>query len=285
MKIVILPLCGLLLFGLGCGQAIIEAEPAAEAISGRPEAGTVDVGFRRADRDTGVAPTPDTGVTTPDDTGVMRTTDTGITPPSDTGTMPPLDAGFTDAAMADAQTTDSGASGGGPRPTGTLALTSMPCQGNRGDVCYSMTISCAGIANLSGSLAITTPNGTPRGTVVLHKGGGGTSFLDMGFVNALESVGYRVVQLRYSSDWEQESNLGMVAAGCRPATVFREVARMFTGGPTCLVGFSGGSGAIGFAMAHYGLENEVNLRVVGRGPALWAHRLRLCTEPVFGSSA
>ena len=170
------------------------------------------------------------------------------------------------AGQPDASTTaaDAGVAST-PRPTGTLTLTPSTCRG-RVDVCYDVNITCSDIASLSGSLAITEPSSAPTGTVILHKGGGGTSFLDMGFVDALASAGYRVVQIRYASDWEQEANRGMVAAGCRPATVFRVVAQMFSGAPTCLVGFSGGSGAIGFAMAHYGLENDVAYALLAAGP-------------------
>ena len=186
-----------------------------------------------------------------------------------------IDDASVDAAIADAGTlahdagapaTDAGISPPGPRPTGHLSLTETPCMGGRADICYDMAIECPGIEDLGGSVAVYEAATSAVGTVILHKGGGGTSFLDLGFVEALESAGYRVVQLRYDTDWEQDSHLGMVAAGCRPATVFREVARRHSTTPTCLVGFSGGSGAIGFAMAHYGLENDVRYALLAAGP-------------------
>ena len=190
--------------------------------------------------------------------------------PSDNDAGAVLDASVNDGGSPG--TVDAGANDagppivGGPRPTGTVSMSPTPCVGARPDQCYDVEIVCADVARLGGSIAITEPNGAAVGTVVLHKGGGGTSFLDMGFVAALESAGYRVVQLRYDSDWEHAPAIGLVAAGCRPASVFRTIAQMFENSPICLVGFSGGAGAISFAMAHYGLEDDVTYALLAAGP-------------------
>lgn len=155
--------------------------------------------------------------------------------------------------------------GDGARPLGTVAVVgSTPCPPGAvpGASCQTISVSCPGIGDLSAFVATTTPAGASVGTVVLHGGGGGLSLDFQGgngsrFGGDLVRAGYRVVQIAWTSPWEQTQADGILLAACRPATAFRWVFTDLHRGDRqhgfCALGSSAGSGALSYALAHYGL--------------------------------
>jgi hypothetical protein len=170
-----------------------------------------------------------------------------------------------DAADPDAATPD-----GPPAtvlPTGTVTgitdLGVCPQNAPAGARCKRVTVEgCAGIEAepITAIVAIRNsgPVGTtPKGTVVHFAGGGGQGFQGGG--QGYELQGYRGVYVSWATDWEQTQSLGIKAAACRPATILKWIfdePTLHAGSRAqafCGEGFSGGSGQLGYALAHYGL--------------------------------
>jgi hypothetical protein len=135
-----------------------------------------------------------------------------------------------------------------------------------GATCERVTVSgCPGIENeaLDATVGILAETGTLRGTIVHFSGGGGTSFQTTGAM-AYRNAGFRQVFVAWASDWEQTAAHGIKAAGCRPATLLKwafaeptlHAASRALG--FCAEGFSGGSGQLGYALAHYGLGDYLD---------------------------
>jgi hypothetical protein len=92
------------------------------------------------------------------------------------------------------------------------------------------------------------PTGTAKGTIILVSGAGGTAFLNSGFGSAYIGDGFRVVQLAWTTYWEDTGGVGLKSASCRGATVFKYVFDNVHGGDRttgfCAQGTSGGGAAI-----------------------------------------
>jgi len=152
-----------------------------------------------------------------------------------------------------------------------------------GMTCYSGTVTnCPNAEDLGFVLGYQTPGTTPNGTIVLLPGAGG-QVAGPGHENAYaadyRSAGYAIVELAWDSDWEDATN-GMTgsgvpahniqAAACRPATIlnyiFTQNSPFYTSGGRCAQGFSGGSGAIGYALASYGADAYLDKVELQSGP-------------------
>jgi hypothetical protein len=131
--------------------------------------------------------------------------------------------------------------------------------------CKQITVGgCPGIESesLTATLGIAPAIGTTRGTIVHFSGGGGTTF-QLGGAMQYTTAGFRQVFVAWASDWEQ-TTAGIRAAGCRPSTVLRWIfdePTLHAGSRAfgfCGEGFSGGSGQLGYALAHYGLGDYLD---------------------------
>ena len=142
----------------------------------------------------------------------------------------------------------------------------------QGAVCASVNVSCPGISDLQATVSLAQPTGTAKGTIILVNGHGGTAFFNSGFANKYLSDGFRVVQYGWQSDWEDAGGIGLVAASCRGATLFKFVFdRIQKGDRTtgfCAQGLSGGGAAIAYALAQYGLSAYFDYVVIGSGPGV-----------------
>jgi hypothetical protein len=160
--------------------------------------------------------------------------------------------------------------------------------------CYSTTVSCPGTYDIPlvfGFLA-GTPNPSIRGTIVLLPGSSGGSASADGediFIsgasyynnNNYPAAGYNVVEMAWGHAiplgflgmaWEDTTNdcgnncpppvpaSSIQAAACRPATFLNYIAgnsNYHTSGTgMCAQGFSGGSGAVGYALAWYAASDK-----------------------------
>jgi hypothetical protein len=139
-------------------------------------------------------------------------------------------------------------------------LASCPQGAPPGATCKQVTVTgCPGIAgeSIDAVVALRPQVGTLRGTVVHFSGGGGRGF-QTGGTPQYEAAGLRNVYVAWLSDWEQTQSAGIRTAGCRPATILQWIfadPSMHGGSRStafCGEGFSGGSGQLGYALAHYG---------------------------------
>jgi len=129
-----------------------------------------------------------------------------------------------------------------------------------GATCKQITITgCPGIATeaIDATVAILSPTGTAKGTIVHFSGSGGEGYEGTGMMQ-YQAAGFQQVFVAWATDWEQTTSSGILAAGCRPATALQWAWSEPTlhGGSTttafCGQGFSGGSGQLGYALARYG---------------------------------
>jgi hypothetical protein len=81
--------------------------------------------------------------------------------------------------------------------------------------------------------------------------------------------GRRVVQLAWTTDWEDANGVGLLRASCRSATFFRHAFYTAPGADHttgfCAQGRSGGGAAIAYALAQYKLSDYFDCVVIGAG--------------------
>jgi hypothetical protein len=153
-----------------------------------------------------------------------------------------------------------------------LGPASCPAGMTQGAACTSISVSCPKVPDLTAILSEAFPTVTAKGTIILMNGGGGTAFFNSGFPNTYLADGFRVVQLAWTSDWEDAGGVGLKSASCRNATVFRylfytvQAADRKSG--FCAQGTSGGGAAIGYSLAQYQLSDFFDYVVIGAGPGV-----------------
>ncbi len=147
-------------------------------------------------------------------------------------------------------------------------LPGCPADAPAGSSCKQLSVTnCPGIEaeSITATIAILAPavGGTVKGTITHLKGGGGEGF-QTGGTPQYRDAGFRQVFVSWETDWEQTATHGIKAAGCRPATVLRWIFDEPTlhnasrAAAFCGEGFSGGSGQLGYALAHYGLADYLD---------------------------
>src|SRR3954468_627362 len=142
----------------------------------------------------------------------------------------------------------------------------------QGASCRSVNVSCPGISDLTVTLSEAFPKVTAKGTIILVSGHGGTAFFNSGFANRYLIDGFRVVQLAWTTDWEDTGGIGLTSASCRGATVFKYVFDNVQGGDRstgfCAQGTSGGGAAIAYSLSRYRLSDYVDYVVIAAGPGV-----------------
>lgn len=141
----------------------------------------------------------------------------------------------------------------------------VPCPSGApaGSTCQQVSVSnCPLVAtSIDAVIATLAPTATLTGTVVHFKGGGGEGFQESGTA-AYAAGGLRQVFVSWLTDWEQTPDQGIKAAGCRPSTILAWVFQQIHGASRSLAfcgeGFSGGSGQLGYALAHYGMSDVLD---------------------------
>jgi hypothetical protein len=151
--------------------------------------------------------------------------------------------------------------------------------GTPGFSCASLTVSCPGLDDATVQVAL-APAGdatVSKGAIVTHGGGGGVGFLGNEVVRGIYARGWDLAQIAWDAPWECPLHDGRVCApdptpvaerrgikdaACRGATVMKwirdEAERrdgspfVAAGAPMCGEGSSGGSGALWYALVHYG---------------------------------
>ncbi|MEJ7728393.1 MAG: hypothetical protein WKG00_04180 [Polyangiaceae bacterium] len=173
-------------------------------------------------------------------------------------------------------------SGGGAAPT-ALPLGTISDQGATecvikgpgtllpGAACRKLMVDCPDIEPLGAVVAVVAPD-NPKGTIVLHDGGGGETFFGRNdLVQRYLDAGFRIVEMEWDSAWEASaSHPSIKSAACRPATVMQWVFDEIQGGSRtegfCGQGQSGGSGVMSYALAAYGLGDILDYVMITSGP-------------------
>lgn len=197
-----------------------------------------------------------------------------------------LSLGF--APMASAAQGSGSAAPGVTLPLGTFEIVpGTPSCPAGYSLCQRFRVTgCTGVAAPgTGVLADAAPTATDRGTVVLFSGSGGTTWWDPGtgltpsFRTALQSKGFRVIQVRWTQPWLASSpgeDAGTGHLACRPSTVVRWVhdnryAPVVPPTQTgvcgfCVSGNSGGASQAAYGLAFYGLDDIVDALLPTSGP-------------------
>jgi hypothetical protein len=203
--------------------------------------------------------------------------------------------GLTDARQSDAShdaPLDGAArEGGGPLPLGTVTQMGTGCSDGGvpdfdagGLSCYNLSVICPNAAALEVSVRVTEPTGTVIGTIVLHSGLGGTSFFNAGgdddLLYGYLAAGYRLVDVKWAGTpplggWWNVMSGGPESAkagACRPATLFKWLFDNVHGSKRdeafCGQGHSGGSAAMSYSLAWYGLGDYFDYVMLTQGPPL-----------------
>jgi hypothetical protein len=158
-------------------------------------------------------------------------------------------------------------------PTGGLAGSTTACYQIRVQNCkFQGTVNPK--IDLLVEVKVSTPPGTSKGTVVFLTGQGGNAYYDTDFrygthmVYALYNNQFTIVQFNFdngltspNAGWMQgppapsSDHFGPRTLACRVAAAMKWVndQHLAASTPLCATGNSGGSGAIGYMLAHYGL--------------------------------
>jgi hypothetical protein len=176
-------------------------------------------------------------------------------------------------------------------PLGTVnasPMLSCPSGYYPGSRCFQAVVSCPNTADIQVTYGYVNPSGTPRGTIVFFNGQGGTqtyggSDTTNGYGTKYLQDGYRIVQNAWATDWENAgvaNNMSVKNAACRPATLlnylFQNVYDQHGG--MCAQGTSGGSGALGYALAWYGSSDYLDKAELLSGP-VFGDIEQGCMEP------
>jgi hypothetical protein len=178
-----------------------------------------------------------------------------------------------------------GAAGSGPiAPLGTVTdQGTTPCSNVQGInglpqgtmTCRTLGVSCPGADEVTATVVVIEPSAALIGTIFLHSGGGGNSFLAQAAVASdYLTAGYRLVFVRWEapSGWEDVGSgaKSIKVAACRPATVMKWAFDVPHGGHRdqafCGQGQSGGSGVLGYALATYGMDGYLDYAMLTEGP-------------------
>ena len=185
-------------------------------------------------------------------------------------------------------------------PLGTVSgLTTLPsCSGSLpGATCYSMTVSCPGVADITTYLKVNNPNAAPVGTVLFGVGTGGSGLYDdpnsSGFSDGEITVqnvlagNFNTVQVSFGAPFTSTQPNGWLQGpggvrrlACRYATVADWVYNnpktvnpnpnntATNSAPMCATGNSGGSGAVAYAVSEYGLGPHFAMIEPTSGPPM-----------------
>jgi len=186
-------------------------------------------------------------------------------------------SGITVTAVANADTSktaDASVSLTSPDPMGTAQASGITCkQGkvNANSSCYSVDLSCPGIADFTAYVKVTHPTGTAQGTVMLTGGGNGNGFYeDYTFgdttVNNIVAGGFIAVQTTFGGPFTNQTPNGWQTGpggirrlACRYATlatwVYANVHNSSTTRPMCATGNSSGGQLIAETLTHYGTDS------------------------------
>jgi hypothetical protein len=169
--------------------------------------------------------------------------------------------------------------------TGTPLSTCPSDPGGVSGNCWGLNVTCPEVTQIypyDATVKVTSPSGRSIGTVIFIVGGGGIGFYDTQYtygdeiIDTLVNAGYTTAQIEFNNTvagWmtgPAGDGNGPIALACLPATAMQWVhANVLTAGtPLCATANSGGSAAIAFALAQYGLGSMLSMAEPTSGPPL-----------------
>jgi len=177
------------------------------------------------------------------------------------------------------------------------SLSSCPAGFPVGAKCSEATVSCSGTVDIQVTFGLHDVPAS-KGTIVLHGGSVGTdasSGLTGTFDQSYTADGYSVVTLAWATPWEDTglTNKSIRTAACRPATALNFILNNRSRhGAKCAQGFSGGSGALAYALSAYDAGSYLDKVVLEAGPVFSdiaqgcqvpnPQKVTVCTEGQFG---
>ena len=164
------------------------------------------------------------------------------------------------------------------------ADTECPDGSHAGARCREVVVTCPYIDEASAQLRQSGPAGDNKGTIVLTAGGPGTlpyyetaGDIPGTMVDILVNDGFLAVDIKWEEPGIWGSSRRIVTLACRYATVARWIYdNLHEGGEATLFvaqGTSGGSSQIAFGLAHYRLDEIIDLAHLSGGPP----RCPICT--------
>jgi hypothetical protein len=174
---------------------------------------------------------------------------------------------------------------GTPNQLGTATSTSVACPASNtvppvvGSACFTLTLSCPGVANYNADIKVTNPASASVGTVIYTTGGGANQLYEDQFtfgnvaINNVVQANYTAVQTNFNdtslgnTGWLDGPG-GPLLLSCRWATLAQWVHDNVRAGstPLCATGNSGGAGVIAYALSRFGEDSIFNLVVPTGGP-------------------
>lgn len=161
--------------------------------------------------------------------------------------------------------------------------------------CFQTTLTgCQNVDSLNFTYGQLIPSGNVNGVIAFFDGGDGTTPAfepeQLSMLSYYASRSYGVVEIQWSSAWEQTTNANIQNAACRPATFLNYVyshiySAVAAGNPKagmCAQGFSAGSAAIGYSLAYYGAGSFLDAVELISGPVL-SDIKQGCQVPEAGS--
>jgi len=200
-------------------------------------------------------------------------------------TMPA--SGVTVTAIATADETKSASASvtfAASDPLGSAQGTSIACKnGKISGSCFSVDLSCPGVADFTAYIKITKPSvSSPVGTVMFTGGGNGTGlYEDYTYgdtaVNNVVAAGFIAVQTSFGGPFTdltpkgwQTGPGGIRRLACRYATlahwVYANVHNNSASRPMCATGNSSGGQLIAETLAHYGTDSIFSMVEPTSGP-------------------
>lgn len=161
--------------------------------------------------------------------------------------------------------------------------------GAPGGTCYVLSVSCPDVAAQDVALKLNSPLGPSNGTIMLTIGGGGDEFYDQHFafgtqvITDLLGANFDTVQTSFQFHPTGYPDNGRFAGwlsgpggprklACRWSTIAKWVHDNpnihASNSAFCATGNSAGSAAIGYSLAHYGLDSILNMVEETSGPPM-----------------
>ena len=174
---------------------------------------------------------------------------------------------------------------GAPNQLGTAMGMQVSCPASTvnppvvGSACYSLNITCPGVAAYAADIKVSQPSGASIGTVIYTTGGGGNQLYEDQFIygnmaiNSVVAAGYTAVQTNFNdtslgnTGWLDGPG-GPLLLSCRWATAAQWVHDNIRASNTafCATGNSGGAGVIAYALARFGQDSIFNYVLPTSGP-------------------
>jgi hypothetical protein len=189
---------------------------------------------------------------------------------------------------------------------GRVAGAPIGCGPGVAGTCYNLNISsCPSVADMDGvTLRVKGPSGSPKGTIILGTGLGGVGFYEDVFafgktmITSLVNAGFTTVQISFTgtinginaADGWLTGPGGPRKLACRYASaaqwVYQNIHNSNAAAPYCATGNSGGSAAIAYSLAHYGLDSIFAMVEPTSGPPMGrVDHGCICSQPPVSTTA